>query len=44
MSNECECVWENDYQVYECEWCYHQYENKCICDYDENNPNCQECY
>jgi len=42
--NECECIYENDVQVYECEWCYYEYEDKCTCKEDHIDLNCQECY
>ena len=41
---ECECVWNNDYQVYECEACYHRYEDKCTCTDGEIDINCEECF
>ena len=41
----CQCVYdENGNQLYECELCYEQNIDDCICDYDENNPNCPGCY
>lgn len=41
---ECECVYENDIQVYECEYCYYRYEDKCTCKEDHIDLNCRECY
>ncbi len=43
--NECECVWVDDgMKVYECEWCYLQYEDNCTCHDGEINVNCEECF
>ena len=42
--DECECVWEHDVQVYECEYCYHRYQDKCTCVNGEININCEECF
>ena len=41
----CECEYDGEEQMYQCEECYHAEERaKCICKDDENNVNCQECY
>ena len=42
--DECECVWENDIQVYECEWCYERYQDQCSCVQDHIDLNCRECF
>lgn len=44
LMDECECVWENDIQVFECEYCYHRYEDKCSCVDGEIDVNCRECF
>lgn len=44
MTDECECVYENDIQVFECEWCYYRYNEECWCKYDHIDPNCPECF
>ena len=43
--SECECEYDGEEQLYQCEECYHaEMQARCICDNDENNPNCPECY
>jgi len=42
--DECECVYENDECVYECEYCYDRYQDKCTCFDGEINVNCEECF
>lgn len=44
MTDKCECVWHNDVQVYECEYCHYRYEDKCTCKEDYIDLNCKECY
>ncbi len=44
VNNECECVWENHIQVYECELCYLTNELKCICRDGEIDVYCRECF
>lgn len=43
--DECECEYDAiGTQVYQCEWCYLEYEDKCICKEDHIDLNCQECW
>lgn len=45
MSLNCECEYDGEEQLYQCEECYNAEERtKCICRSDGNNPNCPECY
>ena len=41
---KCECEWENDVQVYECEECYERYNDRCTCKEDHIDLNCKECF
>ena len=44
MKDECECVWDHETQVYECEYCYERYEDRCSCKEDYIDLNCSECF
>ena len=43
-SDECQCVWEHDSLVFECEYCYYRYEDECTCFDGEINVNCPGCF
>ena len=40
----CECVWEGEIEVYQCEYCWLREEDLCSCKYDYINLNCRECF
>jgi len=43
--DECECVYDEvGFQIYECEWCYYQFNDKCTCFDGEIDVNCGECF
>ena len=45
MMDERECEYEDGWQVYECEFCFHRIEEeKCSCVDGEINVNCTECF
>ena len=45
LTNECECEYDGEEQLYQCEECYYLEQiSDCSCQEDVINPYCRACY
>ncbi len=44
MKDECECEYDGEQQLYQCEECHHNENDKCSCKEDHIDLNCRECF